>query len=66
MHNTEHNYGLAVITLVSIALGYFAIQMATQDTMFGAAGPTATTTTQQVNLLTVAKIRYATGRAYAN
>jgi hypothetical protein len=60
MHNTEHSYTLVVITLVSVALGYFAIQIATQDTMFGAAGPAATTMTQQVNLLSKAKIRVAT------
>ena len=61
MHDTtEKVYSLVVITLVSVVLGYFAIQTATQDTMFGADGPAATTMTQQVNLLTVAKIRVAT------
>ena len=60
MHDTDHSYTLVVITFVSVMLGYFAIQIASQDTTFGAAGPAATTMSQQVNLLSKAKIRVAT------
>ena len=61
MHDTTDNTtGLVVITIVSIVLGYFAVQTTQHDTMFGSTGPAAHTVTQQVNALTKAKIHIAT------
>jgi hypothetical protein len=61
MHDTTDNtIGLAMITIISIVLGYYAVQTIQHDTMFGSTGPAAHTVTQQVNELTKAKIYIAT------
>ena len=61
MHDTtDSTIGFVMITIISIVLGYYAVQTIQQDTMFGSTGPAAHTVTQQVNELTKAKIYIAT------
>lgn len=61
MHDTTDNtLGLVMVTIISIVLGYFAVQTTQHDTMFGSTGSVAATVTQQVTALTKAKIYIAT------